>query len=486
MSCHILLTFFHPPNILCKNESKELIMSSLFSSDLEKLNSLYNRITFSFLFLYGRADTGKTSLIRDFCKGKRTLYFSAQDTVPQRQLHAFWRETIRVLKPRSLPPVFTDWNQAFAYISDYSFAHRLILVLDEFHLLTQHSPEFMDAFQKAVSHSFPSGKVFLIAATSSVGYAQEQMQAPAAAPFDAVTARACLSPIPFFTCQPLLSQYEPREQLLLYGITGGLPSHIKKLRPMPAARDNVLALFFRSDSPLLSNPLNILHRELREISTYNFLLEIMAEGNTKLADIAAKAEIGTNKCAKYLNTLLSLGLIEKEFPAAGEIQKKVRYIFADHMLRFWYRFVYPNISGILLGQGEEIYEQQVQPYLNEYLLPVFETVCSEYLERLAITGQTPFVYRHTGSWWSGGTKKEPLLRIPLVALDTSHTVLGICHYENSPADTKYLDQLLQPLEPFGTLQRYCCIFSASGFTEELKAKAAKAGNAWLIDLEDMM
>lgn len=460
-------------------------MSSLFSTELEQLNTLYNRITFSFIFLYGRADTGKTSLIREFCKGKRTFYFSSQDTVPEQQLYAFWRETTRILKPLHSPPVFSDWNEAFTYLADYSFNHRLILVLDEFHLLAEHSEDFKEAFQKAVRSLFPQGKVFLITATSSISYAQEQMTEPIAAPFDAVTARASLSSVSFFTCQHLLSGYKPQEQLLLYGVTGGLPSHIRRLRPLPTAKDNLLALYFRSDSPLLTNPLTNLYRELREISTYNFLLEIMAHGNTRLADIADKAHMGTNKCAKYLNTLISLGLIQKEFPAAGENQKKVRYLFTDHMLRFWYRFVYPNISGILFGQGEEIYEQCVRPFLNEYLLPVFESVCAEYLERLSAAGQTPFPYRHTGSWWNGGTKKEPLLRIPLIAMDQTHTVLGICHYADTPADEHYLKSLQQPLEPFDNSKRYYCIFSVSGFTADLQKTAVQSGNVWLIDLTDM-
>lgn len=461
-------------------------MTSLFSSDLSQLNILYNRLTFSFVFLYGRYDAGKTTLIRDFCKGRRTLYFSALDTVPQQQLAAFWRETVRTLRPSKVPPLFADWDQAFAYISDYSFAHRLILVLDEFHLLAQHSPEFMDAFTRGVQHTLPAGKVFLITATSAVGYAQQLMEEPVLPPFDGISARECLSPVPFYTCQPLLQAYSPEDQLLLYGITGGLPSYIKKLHPHPTARENILALFFRSDSPMLVNPLNQLHRELREISTYNYLLGIMAEGNTKLTDIAALAGIGTNKCAKYLNTLIALGLIRKEAPAVADAGKKVRYLFADHMLRFWYRFVYPNLSGILFGQGEQIYEQEVQPHLKDYLLPVFETACAEYLERLAVAGQTPFPYHHTGSWWTGGTRREPFLRIPLVALDESHGVLGTCHCAEEPAGIHYLNQLLQPLEPFGALQRYCCIFSVSGFTEELQKKAAEAGNVWLIGLEDMV
>ncbi len=459
-------------------------MKSFFDSDIQKLNFLYNRITFSFVFLYGRYGTGKTTLLRDFCRDKRTLFYSAQETVPEQQLYSFWSETVRFLQPQNQPPVFTGWEQAFSYISDSSFSHRLILVLDEFQLLAQHSPEFMKAFTSAVHHSFPAGKVFLIVTSSSPAYAQHVMLDSVQEPFDAVTARANLTGVPFYSCRPYFSQYQPYDQLLLYGITGGLPSYINYLDTDRSASDNILRLFFRHDSPLLTGPLSDMYRELREVSTYNFLLGIMAAGSSRLADIAEKASIGTNKCAKYLNTLISLGLVRKEFPACGEIQKKVRYVPGDHMLRFWYRFVYPNLSGILFGKGPEIYEQQVRPHLNDYLLPVFENVCAEYLEGLASTGQTPFVYRHTGSWWCGGTKREPFFRIPLVAVDSTHAVLGICHCKDEPAGVSYLEQLKKPQEPFGELLRYCCIFSISGFTKELVTEANKAGNVWLIELDE--
>ncbi|MDO4322153.1 MAG: ATP-binding protein [Lachnospiraceae bacterium] len=460
-------------------------MHTLFATDLQKLNTLYNRLQFSFIFLYGRYNTGKTSLIREFCKNKKTVFFSAQETVPERQLQAFWEESVRWLAPRKQPAKFTDWEQAFSWISGFSFSHRLVLVLDEFQNLAEHCPGFMAAFEQAVQHDFPSGKVFLIVTSSSVSYARQLMQETTTSPFQAISARAFLTSVPFYTCQPYLAGYASREQLLLYGATGGLPSYIKMLSQSHSARENILALFFEKSSPLLFEPLTYLHRELREISTYNFLLEIIASDCSRLADIAAQASIGTNKCAKYLNTLIDLGILRKEFPAAGELQKKVRYVFTDHMLRFWYRFVYPNISGILFGRGEDIYDRQVLPALEDYLLPVLETVCTEYLERLADTGQTPFAYRHTGSWWCGGTKREPFFRIPLVATDENHTVLGICHSSGEPAGIRYFTALTQPLPPFGDKKRYLCIFSVSGFTEELREAAADAKNVWLIDLEDI-
>ncbi len=460
-------------------------MNSFFANDIKKLNALYNRVQFSFIFLYGRYGTGKTSLIREFCRDRATLFYSAQETVPEGHLNAFHRQAALCLNSKKMPEAFTSWEQAFAYLSDYSFSRRLIIVLDEFQNLDRNCPGFMQAFTQAVHHDFQTGKVFLIVSSSSVGYAGELMAEPIREPFDAITARAFLDVLPFSACRPYLSGYAPKEQLLLYGITGGFPFCTPQIQTKLSVRENILRLFFSPDAPMLTAPLDTLHRELREISTYNFLLEIIASGYTKLTDIAEKASVGTNKCAKYLGVLISLGLIRKEFPATGESLKKVRYQFADHMTRFWYRFVGPNLSEILFGRGRQVYEQQVLPSLDEYLLPVFESVCAEYLERLAGTGQTPFVYKHAGAWWTGGTKREPFLRIPLVAADEEQAVLGVCHSSAGPAGKELLDRLLMPLDAFGKLKRYCCIFSTSSFSEELRLAAREAGNVWLIDLEDI-
>lgn len=461
-------------------------MYTFFTQDIEQLNMLYTRPQFSFVLLYGRNGTGKTSLVRDFCKDKKTIFFSARETAPVCLLSSFYHTVSACQKQVRLPAAFTGWEQAFSCIAELSSMHRLILVLDEFHLLAQHVPGFMDAFTHAVEHIFPAGRVFLLVTSSSISCIQQMLTDSSCKVFRFLTAKAYLNTIPFFACREVLSGFSPREQLLLYGITGGLPDYLRRIRPEQTAKENIAALFLGSDALKTSSPLPLLYQELREVSTYNFLLEIMAGGSTRLADIAEKASIGTNKCAKYLNTLMALGIIRKEFPAAGENQKKVRYAFADHMLYFWYCFIYPNLSAVLFGRGETVWERQILPQLNGYLLPVFETVCAEYLEKLAETGQTPFSYHHTGSWWTGGTKREPYFRIPLVAVDKSHAVLGICHFADEPADTEYLDKLLQPLEDLEGLTRYCCIFSASGFTKELTQRANGTKNVWLAELEDIV
>ncbi len=461
-------------------------MDSYFSSDIQQLNTLYSRPQFAFVFLYGRQDTGRTQLARDFCRGKRTLFFSARETSPERQLAAFHRECLRALAPAKRPTPFAEWSQAFAFVAEQSSNHRLVLVLDEFQLPARQDEAFFVAFASAVRHDFQAGRVFLIV-TASAHFAREmeERSGDPENPFRHVSARAALSSLPFSACASRLAPFPPRDQILLYGVTGGLPSCLDRLRPEQSAQENILSLFFDSQSPLFSAPLHCLRQELREISTYNLLLEVLAQGDGKLADLAEKSKMGTNKCAKYLNTLIEMDVLRKEFPAVGERKKKVRYVFADHMLRFWYRFVYPNISAILWEQGPHIYNEEIKPHLASYLLPVFETVCGEYLERLADTGQTPFPYRHTGSWWTGGTKREPFFRIPLVAMGERHAVLGLCHWGEEEADLSCLEALTQPLPLFDGHARYCCLFSASGFTRELIKAAGAQEHVWLVDLEDM-
>jgi hypothetical protein len=43
--------------------------------ELEKLNSMYGSNKFEFAVFYGRRRVGKTTLIREFCKGKNAIYF---------------------------------------------------------------------------------------------------------------------------------------------------------------------------------------------------------------------------------------------------------------------------------------------------------------------------------------------------------------------------------------------------------------------------
>ena len=117
-------------------------------------------------------------------------------------------------------------------------------------------------------------------------------------------------------------------------------------------------------------------QELRDPSTYNSVIGAIAGGASKMNEIATKAGIETGAASNLLQALIELGIVRKEVPITEkESSRKTIYLLEDQMFRFWYRFVSPNISGIVRGIGSIIYEKQVKPQLNHYMGLVFEEIC---------------------------------------------------------------------------------------------------------------
>ena len=70
--------------------------------ELEALERLYNRSTFQMAVVYGRRRVGKTALLDEFSKDKRTLYFTAQQKSNSINLQSF---TQTVLQFYGLPQI---------------------------------------------------------------------------------------------------------------------------------------------------------------------------------------------------------------------------------------------------------------------------------------------------------------------------------------------------------------------------------------------
>ena len=66
---------------------------------LAKLNELYGQNCFQSVSLYCDAGMGKTTLLRQFSAGRRTLYFKPLETTDAENFLALKKEAIRILGP---------------------------------------------------------------------------------------------------------------------------------------------------------------------------------------------------------------------------------------------------------------------------------------------------------------------------------------------------------------------------------------------------
>ena len=87
--------------------------------------------------------------------------------------------------------------------------------------------------------------------------------------------------------------------------------------------------------------------EFEDVSTYKLILEAIAHGKTKLGDIKDFIGVKRTDISPYLRNLIEVGMIKREIPITEKAKSRLgRYYISDNFLKFWFRFIYPNISAI--------------------------------------------------------------------------------------------------------------------------------------------
>ena len=87
-------------------------------TELKKLNERYNSNKFECIIIYGRRRVGKTTLIKEFLKNKKAVYFVAREANNHINLEKFSDDVYAVTAAeQSGNSYFADWERAFDYIA---------------------------------------------------------------------------------------------------------------------------------------------------------------------------------------------------------------------------------------------------------------------------------------------------------------------------------------------------------------------------------
>ena len=203
-------------------------------------------------------------------------------------------------------------------------------------------------------------------------------------------------------------------------------------------------------------------------STYNAIIESIASGASRLNEIATKAKLESNKCAKYLSSLIALGLVSKEYPYGETASKRSIYRLEDNMFRFWYRFVFTNVSAITIGMGDAVYDNEVEPQLNAYMGLIFEEICKRWLFEQAKRNSLPFFIGSLGRWWGTNSKTRTQEEIDIMAVKKDDAIFGECKWTNSDVDVDVLNELMRRSTLFPHLNAYLFLFAKDGFTGRVR------------------
>jgi len=451
------------------------------AAELGKLGEMYRSGAFEFAVIYGRRRVGKTTLIREFIKDKRTLFFTANESTAADNLLSL----SRCIGGKNAAPVFGDYESAFSAVFE-SAAERTVFVIDEFPYLAESCRGVSSLLQIMIDRYRERSKLMLILCGSSMSFMENQVLGGKSPLYGRRTAQFKVRPFTFFESLPFLTAFSDADKAALYGMTGGVPEYLGKINARKSVRGNAVDAFFSTSGYFFEEPSNLLKQELREPSTYNVIIESIAGGASRLNEIATKSGLEGNKCAKYLNSLITLGLAVKEYPFGETGGKRSVYKLEDPMFRFWYRFVFPNISAAAAGLGGQVYDSEVKSRHSAFMGPVFEEICKQWLIAQAKKNNLPFFIGNIGRWWGANPATRNQEEIDIMAARENDALFAECTWKNAAVDTDVLHNLIRKSEMFGYKNVHLYIFAKGAFSNGLRVAAGKHGRARLIDLGEMI
>ncbi len=454
--------------------------------ELSKLNKRYDGSRFEFAVIYGRRRVGKTTLIQQFCREKKAIYYIGREVNDGLNLANFSREVFRELNPgSSAEVVFDSWESAFDYIAEASIKERIILVIDEYPYVAAANRSVSSILQAHIDTKLKDSKLFLVLCGSSMSFMENQVLGYQSPLYGRRTVQFKIKPFTYYESSQMLQTYSYEEQIQLHIITGGVPEYLSRIETDLTMVENIVNLFLDQAGHLYEEPANLLKQELREPATYNSIIEAIAGGASRLSVIAGKTNMPSNTCNKYIRSLVDLGIVKKEKPITEKHGKKTIYLLEDQMFRFWYRFIPKNMSSIASGLGLTVYKRFIEPNLSAFMGLSFEGVCSEYLLKRNSEVKLPLLIGDIGRWWGNNHVEKRQEEIDIIATDGTDALFGECKWRNEPVgigvveDLKRKSQLLKMYT-----NRYYILFSKSGFSKEL-IRIADAEGILLVDLESL-
>ena len=453
--------------------------------EMETLQSEYEKDGSALVVLYGRRRVGKTTLISEFIKDKNALFFLASEE-SEAQNRSLLKEKVAEFINSDLlrSAEVKSWDVLFQSIMDTPFESKPVIVLDEFQYLGKANPAFPSIFQRIWEEILKDKSVMVILCGSLISMMESQTLAYGSPLYGRRTAQIRLKQIPFAYYHEFFPGKSHRELIEMYAVTGGVPKYIELFSESGDIYSAIRKCVLNRSGYLYDEPHFLLQQEVTEVGSYFSIMRAIAAGNSKLSAISAVLEIKATSLTKYLKTLIDLDILEREVPITEENperSKKGLYKIKDNYLRFWFAFVYPNMSFIESGHSEIVMNKIKKSLVRNHIAFIYEDVCKERMWELNAEDRWPFNFTKLGRYWDARTE------VDIAALDPEgkNLILGECKYWQEPVDVDVLRNLEAKTDAVdwerNNRKVWYVLFSVSGFTDELTALAAAREDVLLCD-----
>jgi len=371
--------------------------------ELEYLERLWREKSFALVIIYGRRRIGKTRLLLEFSKGRKTIYYLAVEATYEH----LSREFSDIVEKTFGLPIGGDIISVLRAIPKIADDKGLV-VLDEFQYLVDANPRFVSELQRLVDEYLARTKMMLILCGSAVSFFERKLLGYKSPIFGRRKAAMKIKPLRFVHIKEFFPKYTLKELIYVYGIVGGTPAYLEKLDSNRSILENIRDIITPGHY-LYDEALNLLRQEVREPKTYFSILAAITEGYVRPGEIASFSKVDPRTITKYIDMLEDLDILTRVRPLG--FKKPVIVEFSDNYFRFWFTYIYKLRTTLELGLIEEALEY-VTETLDQYTSKIFERIIIEllpHLYRSKILKTKPIQF---GRWWHKDIEIDLVIREP--------------------------------------------------------------------------
>ena len=432
-------------------------------SELRSLIDRYESGRFEMVPVFGRRRVGKTTLLKEFIKGRNGVYFSATRGTLETNIAKL---ASKILGTSS--PVRMSADELFLEIRRRSAEERYVLIIDEYPNLVRRNDHFTDVLQEFIDDAENDSKLFLILCGSSMSIMRHQVLSSQSPIYGRRTGQLEILPMDIWDSKRMLPGFVDEDVLRIYGMVGGIPLYLKMFDSGYSVEENVRRLFFEESSFFRSEHEFVLMEEFDNPFTYYTVLEALASGCTRVSDIAAYCSLDDSTVHKHLASLQATSFVERVAPVDNPDGKNVLYRISDRFLRFQFGRVLPVVDyydpddpGRIIGQ--------IMKGLETDMGAVFEEVCGQHLKRLH-KGKL-------GRWWGPDpvNRRQEEIDLVLTRVEDGRRIgwFAECKYRSEPAGMDVLETLRHRAALVkGFDESRFVIYSKGGFTGNLEGSGA--------------
>ncbi|MDA2924334.1 ATP-binding protein [Acidobacteria bacterium AH-259-L09] len=357
----------------------------------------------AFCCLYGRRRCGKSRLLQETLRHRKSVYYVADEREPTLQRAALAVAIERVL-PGFASVEYPDWDSLFQrWWNDAP--PGVVLALDEFPYLAKASVELPSLLQRLVDQN-RARRLHLVICGSSQRMMRGLVLDASAPLYGRAQEILHIQSLGTAWIGRALKKSKPAEMVEAYSIWGGVPRYWE----LAAVYKNS----WHAVEELVLDPLGVLHHEpsrlllddLRETAQAASILSLIGQGCHRMSEIARRLGKPATSLTRPLSRLLELGLIRREQPfgVPPRSSKKTLYRIDDPFMAFWFRYVEPNRSRLESGMVRLV-KEAVQKQFGSHSGEIWEHLVRRAFVHLRVEG---IEWLPAQRWWGTGAERKPL------------------------------------------------------------------------------